>query len=108
MITVTVTNEIGKVLMEASGEYIVGAVATHKIEEYSVSTKLDVLLAGDVSGRMFPDVIAETAIQTAKKVAKGDNLEAAVILKKIGAELQREVKRLITEPDKFDPRELFR
>ena len=108
MIKVTVTDEGGKVLNETSGEYIVGTVATHKIEEYSVSTKLGVLLAGDVSGQMFHDVIAKTAIQTAKEVAKGDNLEAAVILKKISAELRREVKRLIAEPDKFDPRELFR
>ena len=89
-------------------KYIVGAVATHKIQEYSVSTKLGVLLAGNISGQMFHDVIAKTAIQTAKEVAKGDNLEAAVILKKISAELQREVKGLIVEPDKFDPRELFR
>ena len=108
MIKVTVTDEGRKLLMEASGEYIVGTVATHNIEEDGVSTKLGVLLAGDVSGRMFPDVIAKTAIHKAKNVAKGDNLEAAVILKKIGAELQREVKRLIVEPDKFDPRELFR
>ena len=108
MITITVTDEIGKVLMEASGEYIVGAVATHTIQEYSVAPKLGVLLAGNIPGQTHHDVIAKTAIQTAKEVAKGDNLEAAVILKKIGAELQREVKRLITEPDKFEPRELFR
>ena len=107
MIKVTVTNEIGKVLAEASGEYIVGAVATHDIVNDKVSTELDVMMLGNVSRQMYHDTVAQMIISTAKEAAE-DDLETAVILKKIGAELQREVKRLITEPDKFDPRELFR
>ena len=107
MIKVTVTNEIGKVLAEASGEYIVGAVATHDIVNDKVSTELDVMMLGNVSRQMYHDTVAQMIISTAKEAAE-DDLETAVILKKIGAELQREVKRLITEPDKFEPRELFR
>lgn len=58
MIKVTVTNEIGKVLAEASGEYIVSAVATHDIVNDKVSTKLGVMMLGNVSRQMYHNTVA--------------------------------------------------
>ena len=98
MIKVTVTNEIGKVLAEASGEYIVGAVATHDIVNDKVSTELGVMMLGNVSRQMYHNTVAQMIISTAKEAAEYD-LETAGILNSISRKLQREIKRLLAGSD---------
>ena len=85
-------------MLEASGEYIVGAVATHNLVNNKVSTKLGVMMLGNVSRQMYHNTVAQMIISTAKEAAE-DDLETAVILNSISRKLQREIKRILAGSD---------